>query len=77
MNTALLCFLPLYGIPLMVSWIDSIVYNWKDIHTIGDFLFPLDREDNFLIWFPFLNIVYCCRVLIWLIQKFLNIQIKK
>lgn len=77
MNTPLLCFLLLYAIPVLVTWIHSIVLNWENLHTIGNFILPLDQEDNFLIWFPFMNIIYCCFVLFWLLQSFLNIKIKK
>ncbi len=77
MNTTLICFLLLYVTPLLITWIYSIVVNWSELHTIGDFILPLDQEDNFLIWFPFMNIIYCFCVLIWILQSFLNIKIKK
>lgn len=77
MNTQLLCFLLLYVIPLLITWIHSIVVNWSELHTIGDFILPLDQEDNFLIWFPFMNLIFCLCVLFWMLQSFLNIKIKK
>lgn len=77
MNTTLIYFLLLYVVPLLITWIYSIVTNWEDLHTIRDFIFPLDQEDNFLIWFPFMNIIFCFCVLFWMLQSFLNIKIKK
>jgi len=71
----------LYAVPTLFNLVISIYEEWENLHTIKDFLLPLKRGDNWLIWFPFVNLFYFGGYILggiwWLIESFLNIKIKK
>lgn len=71
----------LYVVPLVFNLVYNITTEWKSLHTVRDFLFPLDGEDNISIWFPVLNAVYMIIFIISIvvdgIERFLDLKIKK
>ena len=82
MNTEILICICIWAGSLLINLINGIVENWNSIHTIGDFLWPLPEDDNFLIiYFPLTNTVVTLLLLIsWIYYGLVwlfNIKIKK
>ena len=77
-----LAFVLLYVISFIISYISAIVEEWKNLHTIRDFLWPYEYgPDNLmLIYFPIGNtiaaVIIICEILYKYLNKFLDIRIK-
>ncbi len=71
----------LYAVPLVFNLVYSITTEWKSLHTVRDFMFPLDGDENILIWFPLVNAACMVIMLVtWLvdcIEWFMDLKIKK
>lgn len=75
-------FVLLYVISFIISYTSAIVEEWKNLHTIRDFLWPHEwwLDNLVMIYFPIGNtivaVIIICEILYKYLNKFLDIRIK-
>lgn len=78
-NTLLLI---IYLSSLLINLLTSIIVNFEDLHTLYDFVFPIEDflSNIFIIYFPISNSFFTLFIMFYgiclLIKKILNIKIK-
>lgn len=70
-----------YAMSLAISWATILHFNWDNLHTVKDFLFPGETPgENVVIWVPLANTLFAAFLVVDTIQTtvrhLLNIRIK-
>lgn len=67
-------FVLIYIVSFIISYTSAIVEEWKNLHTIRDFLWPHGwwAENLMMIYFPIGNTIVAVIIILEILYKYLN-----